>query len=77
MPHRVTFEVTDEQYQKLRKHLDYGFLKKVYTAMTDDMLQIVEKGGYRSVVAIADGRIKLDGDPLRSESERTRDNRAS
>ena len=65
--HRVTFEVTDEQYKRLRKHLSYGYTKEVYNALTNNLLELLEQHGYKSVRAIADGKVKLNDSTLKQK----------
>jgi len=50
--HRVTFEVTDEQYNKLKLHLEHGMLKRVFSVIVDDAIVMLDEFGPYFVLAL-------------------------
>jgi hypothetical protein len=54
---RITFEVTEEQYSKLKDHLEYGLMKKVFSALVDDTVEMLDEFGDVFIVAILTKRV--------------------
>jgi hypothetical protein len=50
--HRVTFEVTDAQYNKLKLHLEHGMLKRVFSVIVDDAIVMLDEFGPYFVLAM-------------------------
>lgn len=51
---RITFEVTEEQKQVLRTYLDYGMQRKVFSAIIDDVINMLERFGFDFVLYMLD-----------------------
>lgn len=66
---RITFEVTDEQYNKLKDHLEYGFMKKLFSAMVDDAILMLDEYGELFVLAMISKRVSYKRMMERTESE--------
>lgn len=58
---RITFEVTEEQYNKLKDHLEYGFMKKLFSAMVDDACVMLDEYGELFVIAMLSKRVSYKG----------------
>lgn len=54
---RITFEVTDEQYNKLKDHLGYGLMKRVFGALVDDTVVMLDEFGEVFVIAVLTKRV--------------------
>jgi len=50
--HRITFEVTDQQYNKLKQHLEHGQLKQVFSVIVDDAIVMLDEFGQYFVLAM-------------------------
>ena len=50
--HRITFEVSDEQYNKLKLHLEHGMLKRVFSVIVDDAIVMLDEFGQYFVLAM-------------------------
>jgi hypothetical protein len=48
---RLSVELTDEQYNKLSKFVPWGLQKHIFSAIVDDLLDIMEKGDAERVIA--------------------------
>jgi hypothetical protein len=55
--HRITFEVTDEQYNKLKSHLDHGMLKRVFSVIVDDAIVMLDEYGQYFIFALLNGQV--------------------
>jgi hypothetical protein len=53
---RITFEVTEKQYNVLKENLDYGLQRKFFEAIVDDVVPVLEEFGYAFVLAMLDKR---------------------
>jgi hypothetical protein len=49
---RITFEVTQEQYDVLKQHLERGFQKKVFSIVVDDIVEMLKQYGPHFVAAL-------------------------
>lgn len=54
---RISFEVSDEQYCKLKDHLPYGLMSKVLAAVTEDMVVMLDEFGPAFIIAVLEKRI--------------------
>ena len=54
---RITFEVTDEQYNKLKDHLGYGLMKRLFGALVDDTVIMLDEFGDVFVIAVLTKRV--------------------
>jgi hypothetical protein len=54
---RITFEVTDEQYCKLKDHLEYGLMKRFFGALVDDTVVMLDEFGDLFIIAVLSKRV--------------------
>jgi hypothetical protein len=54
---RITFEVSEEQYQKLKDHLEYGLMKKLFGALVEDVVVMLDDFGQLFIVAVLTKRL--------------------
>lgn len=54
---RITFEVSEEQYNKLKDHLGYGLMKRVLNALVDDTVIMLDEYGDAFIVAVLRKRV--------------------
>jgi len=54
---RITFEVSEEHYQKLKDHLDYGMMKQLMNALVEDTVVMLDEFGDVFIVAVLTKRI--------------------
>jgi hypothetical protein len=70
---RLSVELTDEQARKLSKYVPWGLQKHLFSAIVDDLLDMMEKGGAEKVIeAIVTGLIK-PRDLLKSLNQEEKD----
>lgn len=58
---RITFEVSEEHYQKLKDHLDYGMMKRLMNALVEDTVIMLEDYGQLFIVAVLTKRVSYSG----------------
>lgn len=56
-PPRLTVEITEAQYNKLKEHLPHGMLKQVFAVVIDDMLEMYKAHGDHFTIALLQHRI--------------------
>lgn len=49
---RITILVTQEQYDQLKLYLEYGFQKKVFSTIIDDVILMLNLYGHQFVLAM-------------------------
>lgn len=54
---RITFEVSEEHYQKLKDHLDYGMMKQLMNALVEDTVIMLTEFGPVFIVAVLTKRL--------------------
>ncbi len=57
---RLSIPVTPDQYVKLRKYLEYGQIKQIFSMVIIDIIDMLEKHGQHFVVAMAQRKISYD-----------------
>ncbi len=57
---RLSIPVTPEQYMKLRRFLEYGQIKQIFSMVIIDILNMLEKHGQHFVVAMVQRKISYD-----------------
>ena len=70
--HRVTFEVTDAQYNKLKQHLEHGMLKRVFSVIVHDAIVMLDEFGPYFVIAMLSREVsyrKMVQDYMRQAGE--------
>lgn len=55
--HRLTVEISDEQYDVLKRHLEHGYMKRVFGALIEDCCIMLDEFGPAFVHAILSKRI--------------------
>ena len=56
---RLSFELTPEQQARVQRLIPWGTHRRLYQAITDSMLDLVEKYGDFAIAAIIAGRISF------------------
>lgn len=56
---RLSIEITPEQYKRLNKLIPWGQQRAVYSALTDELISILEKHGPLAIGAILAGKVKF------------------
>lgn len=54
---RLTVELTEEQYAKLRKHIEHGMQRKLFSIVVDDIIQMMERYGEMFILALLHHKI--------------------
>jgi hypothetical protein len=54
---RLTIDITEHQYQMLRKHLEHGMQKKIFSIIIDDVILMFEVFGGYFVTAMLEKQI--------------------
>ena len=68
---RLNIDITDEQAEMLREKVPYGFRRRLYQKITDQVLVMLERGGMSALYGYLDGKRGLDEDkPPTSENIR-------
>ncbi len=57
---RLSIPVTPEQYVKLRKFLEYGQIKAIFSMVIIDIIEMLEKHGQHFVVAMVQRKISYN-----------------
>lgn len=59
--HRITIEVTDEQYDVLKRHIEHGYMKRMFAALVDDVVVMLDEYGPMFVHAVLTKRVTHRG----------------
>lgn len=59
--HRLTVEITNEQYDVLKRHLEHGYMKRVFGALIQDVVVMLDEFGPQFVHAVLSKRITYRG----------------
>lgn len=59
--HRLTIEISDEQYEVLKAHLHHGYMKRVFGALIEDCVQMLSEFGPHFIHAVLTKRISYRG----------------
>lgn len=59
-PHRLSVELSEEQYQKLRQFLEHGMQKKIFSIMVDDLIALFERYGLIIIPMMLEKKITYD-----------------
>ena len=49
---RLSVDITDEQYRKLTKHLDYGQRKAIFGVILEDLFRLFDKHGSAKIIGL-------------------------
>lgn len=58
---RLVIEVTPYQYLMLKKHLEHGMQRKIFSVVIDDMVDMLKEYGQQFIVAMLDKQISYRG----------------
>jgi len=67
---RLTIEVTPEQYNKLKSYLEYGLQRKVFSAIIDDMIDMLDEFGNTFIMALLHKQVTYRGFMVNYDTER-------
>lgn len=56
---RLTIEVTEYQYNIIKKHLEHGQLKQIFGVIIEDVVTMLEKYGMTFILALITRRISM------------------
>jgi hypothetical protein len=56
---RITFEVTQEQYNLLKQHIPYGLQRLIFSSLVDDLVPLLKEYGGSCILAILDGQVSF------------------
>jgi hypothetical protein len=57
---RLTIEVTEAQYNALKKHLGYGMQRRIFSILIEDIIDMLDKYGNKFIAALALRQVPYD-----------------
>lgn len=58
---RISFEVSEEHYNKLKDHLPYGLMNRVLSAVAEDVIVMLDEFGPLFVLAVLEKKVSYRG----------------
>ena len=56
---RISVDLREEQADRLRELIPWGYMSRVYSLVIDDLIEIMEAGGENALAALLARRLKL------------------
>ncbi len=57
---RITFEVTQEQFNELHKYLDYGMQRRVFNILVDDIIRMFHLYDQHFLIALLQKEVSYE-----------------
>lgn len=74
---RITFEITEEQYNVIKEYIEFGLQKKFFGAIVDDIVPLLQEFGFAFVLAMLEHRFSYRSFMLEQQSGRSTDQTVS